>query len=248
MYSIEMNNWNQQFHNDRYIDQTDFNAVSGHFYSQYNQDRTLENCIFKGHKNGIFMDIGAHDGVNLNNTLFFHKTHNWSGFNIEPLVDVYRKLLTNRKNCTNINCAVSDVNGSSEFMVNTGYTEMLSGLKNEYNDRHLERIKGENIREGCRSDIVMVETKTIETICEENNIKQINYLSIDVEGGEFKVLKSINFDKVFIDVIGFENNYHDEQHIPVNYLKDKGYIQLPDHIADIFMIHKNSTFLHNIFT
>lgn len=83
--------------------------------------------------------------------------------------------------------------------------------------------------------------------CDENNIKHINYLSIDVEGGEMKVIESINFDKVFIDVIAFENNYHDLQHVLINYLKSKGYIKLPEHIADIFMIHKDSQFLHNIF-
>jgi hypothetical protein len=36
-----------------------------------------------------------------------------------------------------------------------------------------------------------------------HNISHIHYLSIDVEGAEFEVIKSINFDKVFIDVIGF---------------------------------------------
>ena len=29
-------------------------------------------------------------------------------------------------------------------------------------------------------------------------------MSVDVEGAEFAVIKSINFDKVFIDVISFE--------------------------------------------
>jgi len=66
-----MNNWGIQNHNQRYEGSTHFNANPNQFYSQYNQDRSLENCIFKGHKNGIFMDIGAHDGVDLNNTLFF---------------------------------------------------------------------------------------------------------------------------------------------------------------------------------
>jgi hypothetical protein len=60
-------------------------------------------------------------------------------------------------------------------------------------------------------------------------------------------LKSINFDKLFIDVIGFENNYPDKQDIPINYLKSKGFIKLPDHVSDIFMIHKDSQFLHNLF-
>lgn len=234
--------WNQQINNPRYEKHSFFNANKNQFYSQYNQDRSLENCIFKGFKNGIFMDVGAHDGVDLNNTLFFETTHNWRGINVEPIKTVYDRLVTNRPNCININCAVSDNNGFAEFLCNDGYTEMLSGLKSEYDNRHLDRINGEIQKMGGESKTILIETKRIETICEENNINHINYLSIDVEGGEMKVLQSINFEKVFIDVIGFENNYHDTQNIPINYLSQYGYIKLPDHIADIFMIHKDSEF------
>jgi len=176
-----MNNWGIQNHNHRYEGSTHFNANPNQFYSQYNQDRSLENCIFKGHK-------------------------------------------------------------YAEFLCNVGYTEMLSGLKTEYDIRHINRIQNETLRMGGENKIILVKTQTIETICTENNIDHINYLSIDVEGGEMKVIKSINFDKVFIDVIAFENNYHDTQHIPTDYLKSKGYIKLPDHAADVFMIHKDSQF------
>ncbi len=241
-----MNNWGIQIYNQRYEGSTHFNANPNQFYSQYNQDRSLENCIFKGHKNGVFMDIGAHDGVDLNNTLFFEKTHNWTGVNVEPIVSVYERLKTNRPNCINVNCAVSDSDGYAEFLCNVGYTEMLSGLKTEYDIRHINRIQNETLRMGGENKFILVKTQTIETICTENNIDHINYLSIDVEGGEMKVIKSINFDKVFIDVIAFENNYHDTQHIPIDYLKSKGYIKLPDHTADVFMIHKDSQFLHNL--
>ena len=41
------------------------------FKSQYSQDEFLENNVFKGFKNGVFMDIGAHDGITINNTLYF---------------------------------------------------------------------------------------------------------------------------------------------------------------------------------
>ena len=234
--------WNQQINNVRYEGNTFFNANKNQFYSQYSQEQSLENCIFKGFKNGTFMDVGAHDGVDLNNTLFFETTHNWKGINVEPIKLVYDRLVTNRPNCININCAVSDCNGNAEFLCNNGYTEMLSGLKSEYDNRHLDRINGEIQKMGGESKTILVDTKRIEAICEENNINHIHYLSIDVEGGEMKVLQSINFDKVFIDVIGFENNYHNTQHIPINYLTQFGYIKLPDHVADIFMIHKNSIF------
>ena len=83
--------------------------------------------------------------------------------------------------------------------------------------------------------------KELETIFDENNVSNINYLSIDVEGAEFEVIKSINFDKVFIDVIGFENNYDDVSVPIVKYLENKGFITIHSSL-DIFMINKISIF------
>lgn len=232
--------WNNQVSTIRYSNKSSFTPLKETFYSQYSQDRSLENCIFQGLKNGFFVDVGAHDGVDLNNTLFFETTHNWSGINIEPIKSVYDRLVTNRPNCINLNLAVSDRDGSAEFLSNTGYTEMLSGLKSEYDKRHIERIEREQKVLGGESHTITVQTKTLETICEERNIKHIHYLSIDVEGGELNVLKSINFKKVFIDVIGFENNYNDKRQEDL--LTGYGYVKLPHHYGDIFMIHKQSPF------
>ena len=211
------------------------------FNSQCHQDKFLEEYIFKGYKNGFFFDVGAHDGININNTLYFEKINKWRGINIEPIKKVFDKLILNRPNCININCAITNFNGQDEFICNSGYTEMISGLKNNFDNRHLERLKRELIQHGGNSEVIIVETKKIETICDENNIKNINYLSIDVEGAEFEVIKSINFEKVFIDVIGFENNFDDASIPIINYLKEKNYIFLHKSI-DIFMIHKNSIF------
>ena len=68
------------------------------------------------------------------------------------------------------------------------------------------------------------------------------------EGAEFDVIKSVNFEKVFIDVIGFENNYHDTTIPIVNFLIGKGYKLIPFECIDVFMIHKDSQFLANIFS
>ena len=43
------------------------------FYSQDNQDKNLETYIFKGYKNGFFIDVGAHNGKTINNTLYFEE-------------------------------------------------------------------------------------------------------------------------------------------------------------------------------
>jgi FkbM family methyltransferase len=211
------------------------------FNSQDNQDEYLEYNIFKGYKNGFFMDIGAHDGISINNTLYFEKYNNWTGVNVEPIKTVYNNLVINRPKSININCAVCNNDGTAEFISNTGYTEMISCLKNVSDIRNIKRIEKENKITSSTSETIIVETKKIETICDEYNIKHINYLYIDVEGAEFDVIKSINFDKVFIDIICFENNFDDVSIPIVKYLENKNYRGIAQSI-DVFMIHKNSVF------
>lgn len=217
------------------------NEIPKEFYSQYEQDKYLEENIFKGFKNGFFIDIGAHDGISLNNTLYFEKYNNWNGINIEPIKSVYDKLIINRPKNNNINCAICNFDGETEFICNTGYTEMISGIKDYFDPRHFERLQNENRDNGSTSEIIKVITKRLETICDENNISHINYISIDVEGAEFEVIKSINFEKVFVDVIEFENNYNDTSIPIVDYLENKNFVVIHKDL-DIFMINKNSTF------
>jgi hypothetical protein len=118
---------------------------------------------------------------------------------------------------------------------------MISGIKQNFDARHLQRLECENMQHGSTTEIIKVNTKKLETIFDENDVSHINYLSIDVEGAEFEVIKSINFDKVFIDVIGFENNYNDVSVPIVEYLENKGFIFIHKSF-DIFMINKMSIF------
>jgi FkbM family methyltransferase len=217
------------------------------FYSQFKQDSWLEANVFRGFKNGTFMDVGAHDGKTINNTLYFEQTHGWTGINIEPLKDIFARLVDNRPSCINLNCAVSSKNGTAEFIMNRGYSEMLSGLKDHYDPRHHQRLNYELKITGGSSEVVLVDTKRIDTICEQNAITRIHYMSIDVEGAEYDVIQSINFDKVFIDVIGFENNYRDTGVPIIDYLRSKGYVPCSDYTTtdndlDTFMIHQASQF------
>jgi FkbM family methyltransferase len=216
------------------------------FYSQEGQDFFLETHFFKGHKNGVFFDVGAHDGKSFNNTLYFETANGWTGVNVEPIKSRYEDLVKNRPNCININCAVSDFNGECDFLTISGYAEMLSGIISDYDPRHVARIDRELVQYGGSSNVDKVQVRTVDSICCEHNISVIDYLSIDVEGAEFSVIKSINFDKVFIEIIGFENNYNDMNTLAiVSHLESNGYLRVVSHGQDIFMIHKNSKFNKN---
>lgn len=127
---------------------------------------------------------------------------------------VYKRLNSNRKKSINIKAVISDEEELIEYVIFNNELEMLSGIKKNYSDmqkmrvdielQELKTIELKNIEE--LKTIKLIKTERLETILDKYNILNINYLSIDVEGSELNVVKSINFEKVFIDVIGFENN------------------------------------------
>lgn len=101
---------------------------------------------------------------------------------------------------------------------------MYSGLFDKYDPRHLERIENEMVTFGGNKEIIYVDCITINDLLKKYTISHIDLLSIDIEGGEEAIIKSINFDNVTIDVIVVENNFN-ELGIK-EYLLDKGYIYI----------------------
>lgn len=212
------------------------------FHSQDKQDEILEKNVFKGYKRGIFVDVGAWDGVCYSNTLFFEREREWSGIHIEPIQAQYEELVKNRPNAVNLNVAVSDFEGQTEFLSISGDTGMLSGIKSNYDTRHLQRIEKETIQNNTQATTVTVPVRRLDSIFKEHNVQRVHYLSIDAEGSEMQIMRSIDFESTYIDVIGFENNYPDKTKPIIEFLQQKGYIQLPMKSIDIFMIRKNSPF------
>ena len=168
-------------------------------YGQDEKDKFLDTCIFKGFKNGYFVDVGAHDGITFNNTYRFEKYYDWSGINIEPIPNVFKTLVQNRPKSKNLNVAISDKEIISTFI--ESQSDMESGLVESMDPVQLEKI---NQRSGSKK--FSVKTQLLKNILNGYGIKNINLLSIDVEGAEVGVIKSIDFDEVFIDVIMFESN------------------------------------------
>lgn len=190
------------------------------YKSQCGQDAYLNEHIFKGMRSGRFIDVGAHDGISLSNTWFFEKELGWSGICVEPNPNVFKKLVRERS-CTCVNVCISNENTVLDFTVVEGYAEMLSGITTNYDSRHLERIRREVKERGGAINNVQVPSRTLESLIDESGVSEYDFCSIDVEGSEIDVVKSINFDKVKIKYFTIENNYRLED---INkYLSSKGY-------------------------
>lgn len=177
------------------------------YCSQAGQDKWIIEKLFPGREKGTFVDIGANDGITFSNTYLLEKM-GWNGLAVEPIPSVYEELARNRQ-CITVGGCIAPKTGKGLFRHITGYPQMLSGLVNDYDPRHIERINRELDSHGGEYKDIEISCYNFNELLEDNGIFQVDYLSIDVEGAEYSILNSIDFDRIHISVISVENNYSD---------------------------------------
>ena len=201
------------------------------FFSQAGQDKCVKNHFFKNLKKGFFVEIGAFNGINGSNCFYFEKFMDWNGIAVEPSPVHFEKLKKNRK-CICINKAISNQNDHKEFVeVTNGYTQMSGILTDEYK-KTLDIIMKDP---RTKMNKLNIKTSTFKEIVGENKI--IDYLSIDVEGEEERILESIDFNYFNIKVISVENNYPKKNNYN-NLLKDKGFTYFDNYGVDELYYNK----------
>lgn len=173
------------------------------FYSQFGQDKYIAENVFPGKRNGYFVDIGAYDGVHCSNTYHFEQ-NGWRGMCFEPNPDIFKKLRENRKAACLEGAVSSKKTKKLPFTLVHGYAEMLSGLTDYYDRPHIHRIEAETLQHNDKVEYIFVRNYNFNSIIFE---KYIDYLSIDTEGSELDILKSINWNNFTISCISVENNY-----------------------------------------
>lgn len=177
-----------------------------------------------GKEKGYFVDIGAHDGISGNNTIYFEKK-GWEGVCIEPHPKVF-PLLQRSRNCQLENCAVWQSDTDVMFLAVTGYAEMLSGIMESYDPRHYQRIQREVAGMGGSTELVKIPARKFSSIVTQ---KDIDFLSIDTEGSEMNILRNVDFNEYDIRVICIENNFMDPAY--EEFFRERGYTLHSTHLG-----------------
>ena len=167
------------------------------FRSQWGQDRWLEENIFKGQRDGVFVEVGVLDGLCDSNTAFFEFERNWTGLLIEANPGFARAIQVNRPNSKFKGIAAYNKHGSVSFKVVEG-TPGWSGIENEFNGFHHVRVKQ------TLSHYVSVPCAPLADIMA--GMHHVDYMSIDVEGAELAIVEDFPFENFDIRIIGIENN------------------------------------------
>ena len=167
------------------------------FFSQEKQDEWVDNYL-KQKSNGIFLEVGAVDGVSLSNTLFFERERNWTGLLIEPNTKFYEKLATVHRKAYTINTCLSLDQKTS--VVNFLSAEMIGGIEKKLEGPMMNRANKE-YPDAKKEEVLCI---PLFSILEAIGMTHINLFSLDVEGAELDILQTIPFDKVKIDLFVIE--------------------------------------------
>lgn len=152
------------------------------FLPKKNYAHTEEDLfILKKFKNkkGFYVDVGCHHPTRLNNCHLLYK-NGWNGINID-ISELSIKLFNLvRKKDININVAVSLKKKKVKFYYDKLISFYISLNKRKELDRYRE-----------------IDSDTLTNIIDKTRYKdrKIDFLSIDTEGKDFEVLKSLNFKK-----------------------------------------------------
>jgi len=134
--------------------------------------------FFDDIEEGFYIDVGANDPVSGSITKLFYDL-GWSGINIEPLPEMYKKLCDDRPLDYNLNIGISNKKGILDLHVADGLST--------FSEKSILGEGGNKIQVEVNSLTNVVKGLDIENI-------DINFCKIDVEGFEKQVLESINFE------------------------------------------------------
>ena len=188
-------------------------------YASQEGEDILIRRILKGYydRPGFYVDVGAHDPIRFSNT-FHYYIKGWRGINIDPVPGMKDRFDMFRPGDINLEMAISDSEGVMPYFV---FEEPAYNTFSESRKAQVENISPLEER-------VMVPVLRLSDVLSEHIDEGavIDFLSVDVEGFELKVLSSSDWDKyrprlVCVEALD-EHTYNDVN----SFLADAGYLKV----------------------
>lgn len=159
-------------------------------YSQHGQDvwafRTL-----RQKKSGFFIELGAFDGITGSNTLMLEQV-GWQGICIEPAHWYFERLCENRS-CICVNALIAGGDRPTATFLQS--PDQMSGIADHRSWQAHEVHK-----------IEMQTRPMVEVLRQCRAPREIDYLSLDVEGAEMEILRDFPYGEYQLGLLTVEHN------------------------------------------
>lgn len=170
-------------------------------FSQEGEDILLAR-LFEDRKSGFYVDVGAHHPSSCSNTYYFYRK-GWRGINIDAMPGSMRLFKLIRPKDINLEIAISDRQEVLEFhsfnnpLFNSADKELAQARRTEFGEAP------------GKHNVFQVQADTLGAILEQYLPPgmPIDFLSVDVEGLDLKVLKSNDWSRfrpkyVLVEILG----------------------------------------------
>lgn len=216
-------------------------VFGGSTFAQHGDDLIILNIF---HAIGInkpsYMDIGAHHPVNISNTALLYKLGS-RGINIEPNPNLFAAFQQMRPDDLNLNVGVNDTDGLLTF-----YMIDHSSGRNSFDKKMVDEFVAAHPNFSITQEME-IEVLTVETIAKRHNILNFpDFLTIDVEGLDERILKSIDYSKFRPKLICFEYISGAGTDISASagaFLTAKGYKKVFKSVGNVFYVDEQFSHL-----
>lgn len=216
-----------------------WHTLKGHgraSFSQVGEDRILDYYFsVSGVKKPTYLDIGANHPVIGSNSFYFYLRGS-HGVCVEPDPDLYRKFKRRRTRDIVLNTGI----GISEVREADFYIFPVSG----WNTFSKEEAAFRKANGQPFTKIIKVSLKNINDIISEYFTTAPDFVSIDVEGLDFEIVKSLDFERyapgvMLLETIRFGNSAKEvKQQELIDYVIAKGYRVYADTYVNTIFVKK----------
>ena len=157
--------------------------------------------------NGVFIEFGAYDGVIFSNTYLLEKQFGWTGILIDPIPSHYESMKQNR-HCKLIHGAITAERQESVLIEELPASDLSKFVNKRKIFKKIHEVKALTLQEVIDQNLTSTE---------------IDFLSIDIEGEDIEILKSLDLSRYKIKAICVEHNFRKGSDIIIDFMHKNGY-------------------------
>ena len=187
----------------------------------YSRDKeeTIIRDFFQDRRGGVFLDVGAWHPIQASNTYYLEHHLAWTGIAIDALKEMAPRWKRNRPASRFLNYIVTDEAGALKPFFRVEFTDISAVTKPK-------RGPG---GKPVASTAVMVPTITLTKALDDQGIKKIDLLSMDIEGSEMPALAGFDIDRFHPALVCVESKPKNREALRA-YFKGHGYHQIEKYL------------------
>lgn len=161
--------------------------------------------LLRNQTNGFFIECGALDGEYLSNTLYMERALNWEGILIEADQKAFSQLTARNRKAYSLPVCLSTKPYPIQVAFNVSSWSGSFIMEENRSEMFHEEIR-KNDHENSKT-VYKVQCFPLYSILLAVEKTEIDFFGLDVEGSEFKILKTIPWHKVDIKTLSVEWNH-----------------------------------------